>query len=371
LRPRDVVERIDLVRFFSPLHRKIHADGYVKLVERAPELWGMLFAKTDNPKVARRINRVQCLFPSRSRARFARFVKQFKPDTVLCTHYEPLGTLAEMRARGARASSPAATTNVVRAAARSAALRNHAASPFVVSIVTDFEAHALWMDAGVDLYCVAAEETKARLIARGAAAGNVIATGIPIAAKFSARPDARGIRKALGLRDDLPTILALSGGFGMGPVGKILHELDKVPHEFQTVVVCGRNEELRRELAAQDRKHPTRVLGFASNMHELMAVADLIITKPGGLTSSEALAMGKPLLILDPIPGQEAANSDFLLERGAAAKVNRVEDLPYRVEQLLGSKKLGALAKAAKSLGRPNAAPEICREVLKRASADS
>jgi processive 1,2-diacylglycerol beta-glucosyltransferase len=168
------------------------------------------------------------------------------------------------------------------------------------------------------------------------------------------------------MRDDLPVLLVLSGGFGMGPVGKILRELDKVEREFQTLVVCGRNEELRRELAAEDRKHPTRVLGFASNMHELMAVADLIITKPGGLTSSEALALGKPLFILDPIPGQEAANSDFLLERGAAAKVNRVEDLPFRVEQLLGSKKLGEMAKAAKALGRLKAAEEICREVLKR-----
>ena len=134
------------------------------------------------------------------------------------------------------------------------------------------------------------------------------------------------------------------------------------------MVVCGRNEELRRELAVEDRKHPARVLGFASNMHELMAVADLIITKPGGLTSSEALAMGKPLLILDPIPGQEAANSDFLLEHGAAAKVNRVEDLPYRIGQLLGSKKIVDLAKAAKVLGRARAATEICREVLKRAA---
>ena len=110
----------------------------------------------------------------------------------------------------------------------------------------------------------------------------------------------------------------------MGPVAEILAELDKATGDFQTVVVCGRNEELRRELAGQDHKHPTRVLGFASNMHELMAVADLIVTKPGGLTSSEVLAMGKPLLIVDPIPGQEAANSDFLLERGAAAKANRV-----------------------------------------------
>jgi processive 1,2-diacylglycerol beta-glucosyltransferase len=208
-------------------------------------------------------------------------------------------------------------------------------------------------------------------VARGAVAENVVATGIPIAAKFSARVDPRAVRKALGLRDDLPVLLVLSGGFGMGPVGKILGELDKVSRTFQTVVVCGRNEKLRRELAAQDRRHPTRVLGFASNMHELMAVADLIITKPGGLTSSEALALGKPLLILDPIPGQEAANSDFLLERGAAAKVNRVEDLPYRVEQLLGSKKLLEMAKAAKSLGRAKSAAAICREIVKRVGVGS
>jgi len=340
LRPKDTVERVDLVKFFSPLHRKIHADGYVKLVERAPELWGMIFAKTDNLKTARRLNRIQELIPSRARSRFAKFVGEFKPDVVLCTHFTPVTEVAAMR------------------------LKNPKQRPLLVSVVTDFEAHALWMDPGVDLYCVAAEETKARLVARGAAAENVTATGIPIAAKFAAKVDALAVRKTLGLRDDLPTLLVLSGGFGMGPVGKILAALDKVNREFQTVVVSGRNEELRRELAAQDRKHPTRVLGFASNMHELMVVADLILTKPGGLTSSEALALGKPLFILDPIPGQEAANSDFLLERGAAVKVNRVEDLPFRVEQLLGSKKLAEMAEAAKALGRMKSAEEVCAEVL-------
>lgn len=368
LRPGDVVERVDLVKFFSPLHRKIHAEGYVKLVARAPELWGMIFAKTDNPSVARRLNRIQQLFPSRSRGRFMRFVQQFRPDAVLCTHYAPLEILGSMKTSSARPSSAAARGHVVSAAAKRAARRGkeNSLTPIVASIVTDFEAHALWMDAGVDFYCVAAEETKARLVARGAADGNVVATGIPIAAKFAAKLEARTVRKTLGLRDDLPTLLVLSGGFGMGPVGKILGELDKVSLSFQTLVVCGRNEELRRGLAAEDRNHPTRVLGFASNMHELMAVADLIITKPGGLTSSEALALGKPLVILDPIPGQEAANSDFLLERGAAVKVNRVEDLPFRVEQLLGSKKMGEMAKAAKALGRMKAAEDICREVLKR-----
>jgi processive 1,2-diacylglycerol beta-glucosyltransferase len=285
---------------------------------------------------------VRAIFPSNSRHRFGRYLKQFRPDVVLCTHYFPLETLNHLRRK--------------RGGPR----------PLAVSVVTDFEAHALWMDACVDLYCVAAEETKARLVARGAVEENVVVTGIPISAKFSARLDAKAVRKTLGLRDDLPVLLVPSGGFGMGPVGEILAELDKVERPFQNVVVTGRNQELRRELAAQDRKHPTRVLGFVTNMHELMAVADLIITKPGGLTSSEAMAMGKPLFILNPIPGQEAANSDFLLEHGAAAKVNRVEDLPYRIEQLLGSKKLAEMGRAAKALGRPQAAREILNEVVKR-----
>lgn len=340
--PGDVIEKIDLLKLFSPLHRKIYSDGYVQLIAKAPELWGMMFSKTDNPKLLRRLARIRAKIPSGSKQRFIKLVKQFKPDVVLCTHFLPVEIMGELRQKK---TGP---------------------QPFVVSVVTDFEAHALWMDPGVDLYCVAAETTKARLVARGVPAENIVATGIPVAAKFSSKPDAKVVRKTYGLRDDQPVLLVLSGGFGMGPVAEILSELDKAPGQFQTLVVTGRNESLRRKLAAGTRQHPTHLLGFSTNMHELMAVADLIITKPGGLTTSEALALGRPLIILNPIPGQEAANSDFLLERGAAAKANRVEDLPYRIEQLLGSKKLADMAKCAKVLGRPNAAQAVCREVLLR-----
>jgi len=348
-RPDDVVKKVDLVEFFSSIHRKIHADGYVKLVEHAPELWGMLFGKTDSPQVARRLNELKRLFPSKSRSRFANYISDFVPDAVVCTHYVALDTLVELR-----------STKSSRAA------KNRRSHPFVASIVTDFEAHALWMAQCVDLYCVAAEETKARLVARGAQPDTVVVTGIPIGAKFLNKAAPRELRKVIGLRDDQPVILVLGGGFGMGPVAQILSELDKVAGAFQTVVVTGRNEELRRALAACDRKHPTHVLGFASNMNELMAAAELIITKPGGLTTSEALAVGKPLLIVNPIPGQEAANSDFLLERGAAVKVNRVEDLPFRIGQLLSSAKLNQMARAAKALGKPRAAQDICEMVVRR-----
>jgi processive 1,2-diacylglycerol beta-glucosyltransferase len=258
---------------------------------------------------------------------------------VLCTHFLPLEVLGGVKSR------------------------NGAQQPFVVCVVTDFEAHALWMEPVVDLYCVAADETKARLVARQVDRDKVVVTGIPIGARFSARIDGGAVRRRFGLRDDLPVVLVLGGGFGMGPMAEILESLDSVEREFQTVVVAGRNLTLRRELAAHDRRHPTHVLGFVSNMHEMMTVADLIISKPGGLTTAEALALGKPLFILNPIPGQETANSDFLLERGAAAKANRIEDVPFRIDRLLGSARLTEMAASARTLGRPDAAPTICAAV--------
>ncbi len=344
MRPRDTVERVDVLDFMPKLYRKLYVEGYVKVVEHAPELWAMVFKKTDNPALARKLTKLRRSISKYRTHKFVSHLKRFDPEVVLCTHYMPLEIMGQLK------DDPKLEFR-----------------PLVVSVVTDFEAHALWMEPCVNLYCVAAEETKARLVARGAEPGAVVATGIPIAAKFSATIDPDGIRKRMGLRDDLPVLLVLSGGFGMGPVAKILGELNKVTTPVQIVVVCGRNEELRRELAVAERRHPTHVLGFATNMHELMAVSDLVLSKPGGLTSSEALAMGRPMFVIDPIPGQEAANSDFLLEHGAAAKVNRVEDLPFRLEKLLSSPKLATMAGEARRLGRPHAAQAVCREVLQRA----
>jgi processive 1,2-diacylglycerol beta-glucosyltransferase len=340
-RPGDTIERLDVLDFTPRFYRKMYVEAYVKLVEHAPDLWAHVFKRTDDPEYVRKITRLRRTVSKFTTNKFVARLKKFKPQAILCTHYMP--------------------SEVV-----SAAKPDMRKPPLIATIVTDFEAHALWMQPGVDLYFVAAEETKARLVARGLPAGEVIVTGIPVSVRFTKAGDPAPIRKRLGLRDDLPVLLVLGGGFGMGPVVEILRELNKVSVPLQVMVVCGRNEELRREAAVMDIRHPTRVFGFVTNMHELMAVSDLVITKPGGLTSSEALALGKPLFVLNPIPGQEAANSDFLLENGAAAKVNRVEDLPFRLEKLIGSPKLEELAKNAKRLGRPRAASDICRAVLQR-----
>jgi len=338
--PHDLVRRVDLLDFVPKLQRHLYARGYVKVVEHAPEVWGLVFRQTDDLTLVRRLTRFRRAFARATNRRFVRDLREFSPEAVICTHFLPVEVLGHLAGRGI--------------------------DPFVACVVTDYEAHALWLDPAVDLYCVAAAETKCSLVARGISAAQVAVTGIPIAGKFAQTPDSLAVRKSLGLRDDLPVLLVLSGGLGMGPVANILTALDRVETPLQTLAVAGRNAELRAELTARDYRHPTRVLGFVTNMAELMTAADLVLTKPGGLTTAEALALGKPLFILNPIPGQESANSDFLLERGAAAKVNRVEDLPFRIEQLFGSTKLKRMARAARRLGRPRAAEGVCAEVIQR-----
>jgi len=337
--PADIVQTVDVLDLAPKLIRKIYVEGYVKLIEHVPEVYAYAFKKSDNPAKLRKTLDFRRSVSHQSVRGFAKLLAEFQPDVVLCPHYLPVEIIGHLKDKGLFSAR-------------------------TVCIVTDFEAHAFWLDPAADLYCVAADETKASLVSRGIDAAKVVVTGIPIASKFQQPVNTLEVRKRYGLRDDIPTLLVLGGGFGMGPVGEILAELDKLEGHFQTLVVAGRNEALRKQLAVQDRSHATDVLGFSRNMHELMTVSDLLITKPGGLTSSEALALGKPLFILNPIPGQEAANSDYLLAHGAGVKVNRVEDLNFQLRKLLGTPQLAEMAAAAKALGKPGAAQAVCDATL-------
>ena len=162
-------------------------------------------------------------------------------------------------------------------------------------------------------------------------------------------------------------MLQLAGGFGVGPVENIFRTLLAVEVPMEIIVVSGRNEALREKLTAVEvpPRHRAHVLGFTDQMHELMAVADLVVTKPGGLTSSEALASGAAMVIVNPIPGQEARNSDYLLEHGAAIKVNNTPTLSHKMTELLHDpKRLGQLKASARAIGHPRAAFEIAQRAL-------
>lgn len=348
LRPDDDLQRVDVLDYTPRLYRRMYVNGYLKLIEKAPELYALFFKKTDNPARMKELMKFRRRSSRVAAAKFVRQMVDFNPDVLVCPHYLPLEILGGVQTRFRRRKR---------------------IFPFTTCVVTDFEAHALWMEPCVNLYCVAAEETRARLLARQICAEDVVVTGIPVARKFLLSVDAASVRRELVLSESKPTLLVLGGGFGMGPVAEILRELDKIENVLQVIVVCGRNEALRKKLLAMKRRHETRVLGFVTNMQDLMTISDLIVTKPGGLTTSEALAVGRPLLILNPIPGQEAANSDFLLEKGAAVKANCLEDLPFKIGQLLGSRKLVQMGRAARSLAKPGAATAICEVTLHRCNA--
>jgi processive 1,2-diacylglycerol beta-glucosyltransferase len=202
-------------------------------------------------------------------------------------------------------------------------------------------------------------------------AANVEVTGIPIDPVFSQSEPAPVVRRRLGLDPKIPVVLLLSGGFGVGPTVELVRSFGSGAVRCQLAVVAGRNEEMKQQLEQLTRSFvvPAKIYGFVNNVHELMDAADLIISKPGGLTSSEVLAKGKPLMIIDPIPGQEQRNCEYLLESGVAVRLVDIEDAPDRVNALLqDSDRLAQMRTNAQRIAKPRASVEIVREVLRRMS---
>ena len=165
-----------------------------------------------------------------------------------------------------------------------------------------------------------------------------------------------------------PVVLQLAGGFGVGPVVKLHQALRDVARPAELVVIAGRNEKVRAELEAlpPSPRHRVKILGFTTDIDELMAAADLVVSKPGGLTTSETLARGAVMVIVNPIPGQESRNSDFLLENGAAIKVNNLATLAHKVGALLDDpRRLAQLKANVARVAKPRAAYDVVERSLK------
>ena len=217
--------------------------------------------------------------------------------------------------------------------------------------------HAFWRNRGVDLYIAPNEDLIPRLTKLGVAPEKAQTFGLPIDPEFELHQDKVAIRKKLGLDPDLFTILITSGGFGVGPIKELVAEIEKIEASLQVQVVCGKNTGLREELTAHTKKarHRFQIYGFVTNMDELMGASDILISKSGGLTSTEAMAKNLPLIILYPIPGQEFSNSEFLLKHGAGVRARSAKQARLALEP----SKLDLLRKNIGKLARPNAARKI------------
>lgn len=337
------VDALDLAR---PLFKRAYGDGYLKLIEKAPSLFGLLFELTDRPPKGRSFGDGLRRAVQRWGAdQLADLVENGGWNAIVHTHFLAPELISALRRRG-RLAAPQLT------------------------VVTDYDAHRIWAHDPTERYCVASTLAAASLRAHGAPASAVEVTGIPVMPAFSEPVDLDAARRAFGVSGAYPVVVQASGGHGVGPVEETYRALLAATIPTELVVVCGRNQAARRRLAAirPPGRHRVRVVGFTDRMRELMAVADLLVTKPGGLTVSEALACGLPMALVSPIPGQEVRNADFLLENGAAVKANSPAALTGKIEELLSSEtRLPEMRRKAKALGRPRAAFAVARLALELA----
>jgi processive 1,2-diacylglycerol beta-glucosyltransferase len=226
-------------------------------------------------------------------------------------------------------------------------------------VVTDFDLHGMWVVPDMAGYFAANDEVAFRMRARGIDAATIHATGIPIMPAFALAQDRTACAAEFGLDPKRKTILLMGGGAGLGGLDEVAARLLAIEADFQLVALAGRNAKALERLQALARAYPGRLVaqGFTDRVERLMGACDLVITKPGGLTTSECLALGRPMIVHAPIPGQEERNCDYLLEQGAAVKAVDTIALDWRVRKLLADPpRLAGLAERARTLGRPHAA---------------
>ncbi|MCD5397646.1 hypothetical protein LR003_01765 [candidate division NPL-UPA2 bacterium] len=330
---------VNSLDYTNPHLSRVIQKSYLSLLHKTPEIWDYLY---DNSQVARGTAGVRELINKLNSSKLEELLDSFFPDVVICTQAFPLGVVAAYKKRK-RKNLP------------------------LIGVVTDYIAHCYWLCDQADFYAVPHETTKQDLTRKGIAGEKIRITGIPIDPKFGRKEHGNRIAEGVNLSPNLPTVLIMGGGQGLGPVEEIVCRLDALTLPFQMIIVTGLNEDLKRKLEKRESKmtESIHILGYVDNVERLMEMSDIIVTKPGGLTSAEALAKGLAMVIADCLPGQEEYNSRFLVEQGVAIKVDEGKGVAVIVEELLRNpQRLSFLRTKARELSRPDASLEITKIAL-------
>jgi processive 1,2-diacylglycerol beta-glucosyltransferase len=337
LRPDIKTLNINSFNYTNPILEKVINRAYMVAVRRTPEVWEYLY---DNPKVLRNTQRLRDAIHNFNKGKLEALLGEFRPDAIVCTQAFPCGMIADYKKVSGR-DIP------------------------LVGVLTDYAPHSYWIYNNIEKYVVPSEETGRKLIDNGIDPSRIEAFGIPIEAKFQSRHDRDAICLKIGIDKDVPCVLIMGGTQGLGPIKKIVHFLDASDMNIQAVIACGTNKGLYKWLRARRFRKRVIPLAYAGNIDELMAAATVIVTKPGGITTAEALATGAPMLIVSPLPGQEAMNTRFLLREGVAVKAESPQDCMVLLEELLyNCDKLKAMSQKAHSLSKPDSAVRIAKLVL-------
>ncbi len=327
---------LDTVSTLYPTLGPLIEKTYLEILKHTPQIWNFLY---DNHEIEEITREFRQLFSFFNQPKVKGILEDHDPSVIICTHAVSCGIVADQKRRG-----------LVRVP--------------LVAVLTDFAVHSYWIYPEVDLYLVANEESRKTLISRGVPAARVQVSGIPVDPAFSEKRIVREARQELGLEEKTPVVLLMGGARGLGPIADMAEQILRVEPEPQLLIVTGINRELEgklKSIAARDNVH---LYQFSQQVPLLMNASDIIVTKPGGLTSSEALIKELPMVIVNPIPGQEERNSSFLTGRGAAFRLRKINHLKQLIERMLSRPDwLLHMTHNARALAKPRAAENAARAI--------
>lgn len=353
LEPSCQTEVLDIKQLVSPLFRVIQFQGYEFLIERAPWMWRFLY---QNSLFEGRKFAAPRVLLEHGNPRLVERMRQFAPETIVSTQIN-CHELAYLLSRRSSAKTR------------------------IISVITDYDVHPIWSKTPADLLVVAHRELFERLIGLGVDRAGVLASGIPIASQFQTPRDRSTLCARFGLRPDVATLLVMGGSVGFGELDQVVADLMRSERTYQILAVAGHNEGVRHQLERLtesrdargsenrgDNRSSLQIFGFVDFIPELMTVADCFISKPGGLATTEALAIGLPMVFVNPIPGHEEKNAEFLARHGAARAVQSISQLRPALDSLFENSKanLNEMQIATRALAKPDAAARLAEVILKK-----
>lgn len=341
-RARPDVEEVlvdDSLDHTNVLHKQLYSTLYKQLSKQLPKFLGWWYESSDDPWVS---DKGRVVLDLTQALPLINLVREFKPDSIICTHFMPAGVLSYLIGQGRLEAE-------------------------LGIAVTDFHFHAYWITRAFHWYFVAQEEDKIHMEGLGLPGDRIHVTGIPVDPAFAVPVDRTAVLERHQLDPAKPTLLVAGGALGLSPATAVVNRLLQLDRDFQALIVCGKNKNLIKDIEqlTAGRQDRFKVLGYTSEMPELLGAATLLLSKPGGLTTAEALARALPMVVLDPIGGQEERNSDVLLEAGAAVKCTEVTVLNHKLARLLDHpERIATMSENARRLGRPKAAQTIADIVI-------
>ena len=332
--------------FFNPYVGKVILNVYLKILKLFPKLYGVMYGWGNESYFALLGRQVISHYLAKN---MEKYITEYNPDAIVCTHATPAGLVAYLMKRK-KVRIP------------------------VIVVVTDFVVHRLWVYPEIQHYIVANESMRGFLTEHGVEENCTAVMGIPVDEKFSRLPNAERIRHSLQFCCQVKTILIMGGGAGILPMDDILLCCEKIDISLQIIVVTGNNENMYKKIMKllPKLRNKVQVLGYVSYIDELMAVSDLIISKPGGMTCAETLCIGIPMLIYKPIPGQEEANTKYLIEQHVAIRADCLQDIQSLIKRLFieQPEELTKLRQNILRIGQPMAAPTIANYIFTQVGQD-